>query len=134
VSEPVETLKAHGGDVIYCSCDVGDAQARATMLERLKSHYGQLNILINNAGVSMATQLVAARLAEYDLPVFEVRPGITATDMTSGMKEKYDALIAEGQVPQGVGAFRRILEKLLLRWPEGFLHIGRGKWSWSTVA
>lgn len=51
---------------------------------------------ISKAGVSMATQLWAARLGEHDIPVYEVRPGVTATDMTSGVKEKYDKLIAEG--------------------------------------
>jgi len=30
----------------------------------------------------------------------ELRPGIMATDMTSGVKEKYDKLLADGIVPQ----------------------------------
>ena len=55
---------------------------------------------LSKAGVSMATQLFAVRLAEHGIPVYEVRPGITATDMTSAVKEKYDRLIAEGLVPQ----------------------------------
>lgn len=44
----------------------------------------------------MATRLWAARLAEFSIPVFEVRPGIIKTDMTSGVTEKYDRLIEEG--------------------------------------
>ena len=44
----------------------------------------------------MATQLFAVRLAEYNIPVFEVRPGIIETDMTSAVKDKYDKLIEEG--------------------------------------
>jgi len=48
------------------------------------------------AGLSMTTQLFAARLGEYDLPVYEVRPGVTKTDMTSGVTDKYDKLIADG--------------------------------------
>ena len=44
----------------------------------------------------MATQLWAARLAEFGVNVYEIRPGIIATDMTSGVKEKYDKLIQEG--------------------------------------
>ncbi len=32
----------------------------------------------------------------YDIPVYEVRPGVISTDMTSGVKEKYDALIEQG--------------------------------------
>ncbi|KAA1259614.1 3-oxoacyl-[acyl-carrier-protein] reductase FabG [Rubripirellula obstinata] len=61
---------------------------------------GRGEYCVSKAGVSMATQLWAVRLAEFGLPVYEVRPGITATDMTSGVKEKYDKLIAEGLVPQ----------------------------------
>jgi NAD(P)-dependent dehydrogenase (short-subunit alcohol dehydrogenase family) len=48
------------------------------------------------AGTSMATKLWAVRLAEHGIRVYEIRPGIVATDMTAGVKEKYDRLIAEG--------------------------------------
>ena len=48
----------------------------------------------------MATQLWAVRLGEYGIPVYEVRPGVTMTDMTSTVKEKYDKLIAEGLTVQ----------------------------------
>lgn len=51
---------------------------------------------ISKAGLAMATGLWAARLGEFGIPVYEVRPGITATDMTSGVTEKYDKLIADG--------------------------------------
>ena len=51
---------------------------------------------IAKAGLSMATQLFAARLGEFGLPVYEVRPGITRTDMTAGVTDKYDKLIADG--------------------------------------
>ncbi len=54
---------------------------------------------ISKAGIAMVTQLFADRLAEYSIPVFEVRPGIILTDMTAGVKEKYDRLIAEGITP-----------------------------------
>ncbi|MGL4943395.1 MAG: 3-ketoacyl-ACP reductase [Thermoguttaceae bacterium] len=55
---------------------------------------------ISKAGVSMATRLWATRLASERIAVFEVRPGIIATDMTATVREKYDKLIAEGLVPQ----------------------------------
>jgi len=55
---------------------------------------------VSKAGLAMASQLFAARLAGEGILTFEVRPGITATDMTSGVKDKYDALIADGLVPQ----------------------------------
>ena len=51
---------------------------------------------VSKAGISMATQLFAVRLGEYNIPVFEVRPGVISTDMTSGVKEKYDRLIEQG--------------------------------------
>lgn len=51
---------------------------------------------VSKAGLAMVTQLFAARLGEFDIPVFEVRPGVTKTDMTSGVTEKYDKLIADG--------------------------------------
>lgn len=54
---------------------------------------------ISKAGVSMVTTLFADRLAEYNIPVFEVRPGIIATDMTGKVKDKYDKLISEGITP-----------------------------------
>jgi len=55
---------------------------------------------MSKAGLSMGRQLWAARLAAENIGVFEVRPGIMATDMTSGVKDKYDRLLAEGLVPQ----------------------------------
>jgi 3-oxoacyl-[acyl-carrier protein] reductase len=51
---------------------------------------------MSRAGTSMATKLWAVRLAEYGIRVYEIRPGVIATDMTAGVKEKYDSLIAEG--------------------------------------
>ena len=55
---------------------------------------------ISKAGLAMASKLWASRLAASGIQVFEIRPGIMATDMTAGVKEKYDKLIAEGLVPQ----------------------------------
>ena len=173
----LEELKALGADVVYCRGDVGSAEERQGIMDKINSHYGRLNVLVNNAGVapkerkdileateesfdyvlktnlnsayflsqlaanwmieqkgktedfagsiinvssisatvasvnrgeycvakagmSMATQLFAVRLGEYNIPVFEVRPGVIATDMTSGVKEKYDKLIGEGLMIQ----------------------------------
>jgi len=173
VALPLEELRQLGANVIYCRGDVGDAGARRAIMDSVKAHFGQLNVLVNNAGVapkerkdileaaeesfdyvlrtnltgpyflsqaatnwmiaqksadadfeaaiinissisatvvstnrweycvgkagmSMATQLFAARLGEYRIPVYEVRPGIVATDMTAKVTEKYDKLIADG--------------------------------------
>jgi 3-oxoacyl-[acyl-carrier protein] reductase len=54
---------------------------------------------VSKAGIGMMTMLYADRLAEYGIGVFEIRPGIIATDMTSVVKDKYDKLIAEGLTP-----------------------------------
>jgi 3-oxoacyl-[acyl-carrier protein] reductase len=56
---------------------------------------------VSKAGLSMAAQLFAARLAGEGIPVYEVRPGIIATDMTAGVHESYDRRIADGLVPEG---------------------------------
>jgi len=50
---------------------------------------------ISKAGMSMMTKLWADRLAEYGINVYEIRPGIIATDLTSVVKDKYDRLILE---------------------------------------
>jgi 3-oxoacyl-[acyl-carrier protein] reductase len=71
---------------------------------------------ISKAGIAMATKLWAVRLAEYGIGVYEVRPGIIETDMTEGVKGKYDALIEGGILlekrwgtPEDVGKAVRVL-------------------------
>jgi 3-oxoacyl-[acyl-carrier protein] reductase len=54
---------------------------------------------IAKAGLAMMTALFAARLAEFGINVYEIRPGVIATDMTSGVKDKYDHLIEQGTWP-----------------------------------
>jgi NAD(P)-dependent dehydrogenase (short-subunit alcohol dehydrogenase family) len=73
---------------------------------------------ITNAGIAMTTQLWAARLAEFGIDVYEIRPGIIATDMTTPAKEKYDRLIAAGLTvasrwgtPQDVGRAAAVLAR-----------------------
>lgn len=177
VMQALSELRAQGVDVLYCRADVTDPGARAETLEAIEGRFGQLNVLVNNAGVaprvradileateesydwvmginlkgpyfltqaaanwmiaqqqadadwwgciinissisatvaspsrgeyclskagvSMATQLWAARLGEYDIPVYEIRPGVIKTDMTATVQEKYDKLIAEGLMVQ----------------------------------
>ena len=73
---------------------------------------------ISKAGIAMATKLWAVRLAEYGIGVYEVRPGIIETDMTEGVKGKYDALIEGGILlekrwgtPEDVGAAVSVLAR-----------------------
>ena len=74
---------------------VNVSSVSATMVSTNRGEY-----CVAKAGLAMATALWAARLAEFDIPVYEVRPGITATDMTAGVKSKYDGPIEQGLVPQ----------------------------------
>lgn len=53
---------------------------------------------IAKAGMSMMTDLFAARLAGEGINVYEIRPGVIDTDMARGAKEKYDKLILEGDL------------------------------------
>lgn len=173
IQEAIQKLQQLGADVLYCRGNIGDAAARGEILSKIKSHYGRLHLLVNNAGIAprerkdileaseesydevmsinlkgpyflsqaaanwmieqkksdanaffaiinvgsisatvasvnrgeycvakagigMMTTLFAARLGEYDIPVYELRPGVTRTDMTSGVTDKYDQLIEDG--------------------------------------
>ena len=55
---------------------------------------------ISKAGIAMATKLWAARLGEFDIPVYEIQPGVIKTDMTAGVQAKYDALFDAGLTVQ----------------------------------
>lgn len=54
---------------------------------------------LSKAGVEMITSLFADRLAEDNVKVFSVRPGIIMTDMTAVVKDKYEKMIQEGVTP-----------------------------------
>lgn len=171
--DTLEELRATGAEVLYVQGDIGNKADRERMVQQIWDHYGQLNILVNNAGVApkerndllnmsedsfdwvmginlkgplfltqaiankmldekranpdfeacivnvssisatvasinrgeyciskagigMMTQLFATRLAGDGIPVYELRPGVIKTDMTSVVTEKYDNLIANG--------------------------------------
>ncbi len=174
VREALDALRQTSPQSIYCRGDISQAADRAACLDQIRSEFGRLDLLVNNAGIappragrhsrsdrgvvrqglrrqpqgpvlphagrrpvdgrrsgrptptfdgcivnissvsaevasinrgdycmaragtSMATKLWAVRLAEFGIRVYEIRPGIIATDMTAGVKEKYDKLIADG--------------------------------------
>ena len=173
VDASLATLRKLGAEVAYCRGDVGTAAGRQAMVDGVRSHFGRLHLLVNNAGITspgrrdvleateeafdqviavnlkgayflsqlaarwmieqrqqdptyqgcmvnissisgeiaslnrgdyciswagmaMVTKLWAARLAEFGIGVYEVRPGVIRSDMTAGVTEKYDKLIAEG--------------------------------------
>ena len=173
----IAELRSEGIDCEYIPCNIANAQDRARIFEDIRTRYGRLDVVVNNAGVApdvrmdlletteesfdrlmninlkgtffmcqaaantmiamqnagladyspriinissmsaytsstnrgeycvskagiaMTTQLFADRLAEYGIPVFEVRPGIIQTDMTAGVMEKYQKLIDNGVTP-----------------------------------
>ena len=177
VTEALDKLRTYGVKVIYCQGDISRQESRGSIIDKVRADYGQLNVLVNNAGVapkerkdilkaseesfdyvigtnlkgtyfltqlaanwmveqkqengnftgciinvtsvsstvastnrgeyciakaglSMVTHLYAARLGEFQIPVYEIRPGVIATDMTAGVKEKYDLMFSEGLAVQ----------------------------------
>jgi NAD(P)-dependent dehydrogenase (short-subunit alcohol dehydrogenase family) len=64
-----------------------------TSISAYTAHTNRGDYGISKAGLAMMTQVFAARMAEYGVNVYEIRPGVIATDMTGGVKEKYDDLI-----------------------------------------
>lgn len=169
----LDDLRKYGSEIIYVQGDVSSKADRIRMVEETLTHFGKINVLINNAGIApkqrldileateesfenviqvnlqgpyfltqlvanqmvkqkenkpeefcciinvssvsatvasvnrgeyciskagiaMATKLWAARLGEFDIPVYEIQPGVIRTDMTSGVIEKYDRLFEQG--------------------------------------
>ncbi len=80
------------------SCD--DYAPRIINIGSMSAYVSSTNrgeYCISKAGVSMITALFADRLSEYNIPVFEIRPGIIKTDMTAAVAEKYDRIIESGK-------------------------------------
>ena len=177
VDTVLEALREHGGAVHYCAADLAKPDDRARLVNEVRTRFGAVNVLVNNAGrapsvradlldaseesfeallrtnlqgpyfltqsiardlvdrrrddpsftaalvfitsvsaemaspnrgeycvskagLSMAARLFALRLAEHGVPVYEVRPGIIATDMTAAVHDAYDRRIADGLVPE----------------------------------
>jgi NAD(P)-dependent dehydrogenase (short-subunit alcohol dehydrogenase family) len=72
--------------------NIGSMSAYTTSVNRAE-------YCLSKAGLGMMTALYADRLSEYGIHVYELRPGIIETDMTSIVQAKYDRLIAEGLTP-----------------------------------
>jgi 3-oxoacyl-[acyl-carrier protein] reductase len=204
VVEPLKQLNAEGGEAIYCQGNVGSANDRRKIMEEIKAKWGQLNLLVNNAGVapkerkdileadeqsfdwlmginlkgpyfltqqaanwmieqktknskdsfsiinissvsatiasvnrgeyciskagmSMSTKLWAARLGEFDIPVYEIQPGVIRTDMTAGVIEKYDKMIAAGLTLQRRWGQPEDLGKTVIALAEGMIPYATGQ-------
>jgi 3-oxoacyl-[acyl-carrier protein] reductase len=84
-------IRQKESDLDYKGCIINITSTSATVASVNRGEY-----CISKAGLSMVTSLFAVRLAEFDISVYEIRPGIISTDMTSGVKEKYDRMIEGG--------------------------------------
>src|SRR5258705_1037226 len=82
-------------DASFTSCIINVSSISAAVASVNRGEY-----CVAKAGLSMITQLFAVRLGEFDMPVYEVRPGVIYTDMTAGVKEKYDKLFEDGLAVQ----------------------------------
>ncbi len=88
-------VQQHQTDPEWRGCIVNISSMSATVVSVNRGEY-----CLSKAAVSMATQLWAARLGEYDIPVYEIRPGIIKTAMTEPVTARYDKLISEGLLVQ----------------------------------
>jgi len=84
----IEAKEQHP-EAFFCIINISSVSATVASVNR-----GEY--CISKAGIAMATLLWAARLGEFDIPVYEIRPGVIQTDMTAGAQEKYDRLFQQG--------------------------------------
>lgn len=88
------------------SPDAAGFRGRIVSITSISAYTASINrgdYCVTKAGMAMMTKLFADRLARDGINVYEIRPGVIATDMTGGVKEKYDKLIIE----QGITPIRR---------------------------
>ncbi|MDD4192097.1 MAG: 3-ketoacyl-ACP reductase [Mangrovibacterium sp.] len=78
----------------FC-CIINVSSVSATVASVNRGEY-----CISKAGIAMATKLWASRLGEFDIPVYEIQPGVIQTDMTTGVREKYNRLFENGMAIQ----------------------------------
>lgn len=114
----VETKRQYP-DHFCCIINVSSVSATIASVDR-----GEY--CISKAGIAMATRLWASRLGEYNIPVYEIRPGVIETDMTSGVTEKYNRLFEKGLsiqkrwgVPDDVGKVATAMATGLLSYSTG---------------
>lgn len=104
------------------ACIVNISSISATVASPSRGEY-----CLSKAGVSMATRLWAARLGEFDIPVYEIRPGVIMTDMTRVVKDKYDKLIAEGLCVQARWGYPEDIGKAVSMLARGDLPYSTGQ-------
>ncbi len=105
----------------FC-CIINISSVSATVASVNRGDY-----CISKAGIAMATRLWASRLGEYDIPVYEIRPGVIRTDMTSAVAEKYDRLFKEGMALQRRWGTPEDVGKAVAAMATGFMPYSTGQ-------
>ena len=106
----------------FQGCIVNISSVSATVASTSRGEY-----CISKAGVSMATMLWAARLGEFGIPVYEIRPGVIKTPMTEAVTARYDRLIAEGLTIQPRWGFPEDVGKAVAMLVRGDLPYSTGQ-------
>lgn len=88
ITQALSKIMKLGGKII----NIGSISAESISTNRAE-------YCIAKAGISMLTSLFAVRLAEKEISVFEVRPGVIDTDMINSVRDKYNALASDGVIP-----------------------------------
>ena len=100
--EQVKARASGGRPLTAAERAAGDYHPKIITISSISAYTASTNrgdYCVSKAALSMLTPLFATRLADHGIGVFEIRPGIIATDMTGPVKEKYDKQIAEGLTP-----------------------------------
>lgn len=103
-------------------CIINISSVSATVASVNRGEY-----CISKAGIAMATKLWAARLGEFDIPVYEIQPGVIATDMTAAVTEKYDRLFEQGLTIQKRWGMPEDVGKVALAMATGLLPYSTGQ-------
>lgn len=109
-------------DPDFSCCIINVSSISATVASTNRGEY-----CISKAGIAMATKLWAARLGEFNIPVYEIQPGVIKTDMTSAVKDKYDRLFEAGLSIQKRWGFPEDIGKVAAAMATGMLPYSTGQ-------
>lgn len=109
-------------DDSYQGCMINIGSISATVVSSDRAEY-----CMSKAGFAMMSKVWAVKMAEYDIPVYEVRPGVTQTDMTAKVKDKYDRLISEGLTIQPRWGQPEDVAKSVLSLVQGYFPYSTGE-------
>jgi 3-oxoacyl-[acyl-carrier protein] reductase len=109
-------------DPHFDGCIINVSSVSATVASVNRGEY-----CISKAGIAMATQLWAVRLAEFGINVYEIRPGIIKTDMTAGVQEKYNKMLADGLCLQKRWGLPEDVGKVAVAMATGYLPYSTGQ-------